>query len=133
MLRIGVSAIVLASGFRRTATRGLPCAITDVPAVRKGIASLLLSVACLAGFWYPEALVGYAAEFETVEIEASSEMVRSSVGSRRRIASRPALRTGVHAIEFREPDAGSGLGFARKVTARDWGRSLLHRQGRLLI
>jgi hypothetical protein len=120
-------------GFRRPTGGGSPRALVGLWRARKTIAALLLAVACLAGFWSPEALVGNATEFETVELEESSEIVRSSLGSRRRVLARPTLRTAARIDSFLERDVGLETAFARKRIARAWGRLLLHRQGRLLI
>ena len=127
------SATESALGFRRPITSGSPRALAGLWRARKAIAALVLAVACLAGFWSPEALIGNATEFETIELEESSKVVRSSLGSRRGVLARPALCTAARIDPLPERGVGSATAFARTGFNRAWGRVLLHRLGRLLI
>ena len=120
-------------GFRRSTGDGSHRSLVGLWCARKAIAVLLLAVACLAGFWSPEALIGNTTEFETIELEESSKVVRSSLGSRRGVLARPALCTAARIDPLPERGVGSATAFARTGFNRAGGRVLLSRLGRLLI
>lgn len=112
---------------------GSPYVLLYLWSARKTIAALLLAVAFSTGFWSPDTLIGNPAEFETGEFEESSEIVRSSPQSRRRLVARPEFRTVAKTNPIPARNAGSEISFARKRSSRVWGRVLLHLHGCLLI
>lgn len=116
-------------------SRSIPGVSPTTVRVRRTIAWLLLSFACLEGFWIPDVVVGTIAELETVELEESSEMVCEAVAARRRSARQPDPRPRMLARLGADSSASSlpGLAPGASPLRTSWGRDLLHRDRRLLI
>jgi hypothetical protein len=116
-------------------SRSILCASPATIRWRRTIAWMLLAFACLEGFWVPDVVVGTVAEFETVELEESSEMVREAVAARRRTARQPGPRPWMLARRGADSSASSlsGLLPGASPPRTSWGRDLLHRYRRLLI
>ena len=115
--------------------RSILCASPATIRWRRRVAWLLLAFACLEGFWVPDVVVGTVAEFETVELEESSEMIRAAVAARCRTARQPDPRLRMLARLGADSSASSlpGLPPGASPLRTSWGRDMLHRDRRLLI